>query len=122
MIDRKREALSANTYAARTVAGTVLFKLEQYSDAVEQTVRKPRLYELLQRRDPRALQDFCRETYEAHEEPRQGLKLPGGEPPFDSWLLLDTQGAAARHCSGCCCGPPGARQRADDRGLSCQGR
>ncbi len=91
--DRKREELSANTYAARTVAGTVLFKLEEYSDAVEQTARNPRLHELIQRRDTRALRDFCRETYEAYEEPRLGLKLPGGAPPFDSWLLLDRQGA-----------------------------
>jgi serine/threonine-protein kinase len=96
--DRKREELSANLYAARTVAGTVLFKLEQYSDAVEQTARDPRLPKLFQRRDTRALRDFCRKTLAAYDEPREGLRLPDGESPFDSWLLLDTQGAPLARC------------------------
>jgi serine/threonine-protein kinase len=102
--DREREELSANLYAARTVAGTVLFKLEQYSDAVEQTARDPRLPRLYQRRDTRALQDFCRKTLAAYDEPRQGLRLPDGESPFDSWLLLDTQGAPLARCPDA---PPG---------------
>ena len=90
--DRRREELSTNIYAARTVAGTVLFKLEEYSDALERAASSPRLREPLQRRDLPALQGFCREMYEAHEDPRLGLKLPGGESPFDSWFIVDAQG------------------------------
>jgi serine/threonine-protein kinase len=90
--DRRREELSTNIYAARTVAGTVLFKLEEYSDAIERAASSPRLREPLQRRDLPALQGFCREMYEAHEDPRLGLKLPGGESPFDSWFIVDAQG------------------------------
>ena len=90
--DRRREELSTNIYAARTVAGTVLFKLEEYSDAIERAANSPRLREPLLRHDLPALQGFCREMYEAHEDPRLGLKLPGGESPFDSWFIVDARG------------------------------
>lgn len=90
--DRRREELSTNIYAARTVAGTVLFRLEEYSDAIEWAAHVPRLRELLQRRDLPALQGFCREMYETHEDPRLGLKHPGGDSPFDSWFIVDAKG------------------------------
>ncbi|MFY0567998.1 serine/threonine protein kinase [Archangium lansingense] len=90
--DRRREELSTNIYAARTVAGTVLFRLGEYSDAIERAASAPRLRELLQHQNLPALQEFCREMYESHEDPRLGLKLPGGDSPFDSWFILDAQG------------------------------
>jgi serine/threonine-protein kinase len=98
--DRQREELSTNAYAARAVAGTVLFKLEEYSDAVEHAATRPRLIESLQRNDTKALQAFCEEMHAHHEDPSQGLKRSEGASPFDSWLLLSPQGKVLARSPG----------------------
>jgi serine/threonine-protein kinase len=90
--DRRTEELSTNVYAARALAGTVLFKLEESSDAVERAALSPRLAERLGRGDLGALQDFCRETFQAYERPGSGLKRPGGPSPFETWFILDARG------------------------------
>jgi serine/threonine-protein kinase len=90
--DRRREELGSNVYAARTVAAMVLFRLEEYSDIVEQAAADPRLRERLVHRDLPGLRDFCHKAYDISEEPRTGLRQPGGASPFDSWFLLDGKG------------------------------
>jgi serine/threonine-protein kinase len=90
--DRQREELSTNAYAAQALAGAVLFKLEEYSDAVGHAVTEPTLIEGLQRKDTAALQAFCKAMHARYDNPSQGLKRPGGVSPFDSWLLLGPEG------------------------------
>jgi serine/threonine-protein kinase len=91
---RQREELRTNMYAARTLAGMVLFHLRQSSDAVSQAAAAPRLREALKRRELPALQHFCRDTFEAYEDPRAGMKLTGKPSPFNYWFVLDTEGRA----------------------------
>ncbi|WP_395839266.1 protein kinase [Archangium violaceum] len=96
-LERRQEVLRANAYAARTVAGTVLFQLQEYGQAVERVAADTWLREVLKRGAPEALQLFVRTTYDIHEDPRNGLRVAGGPPPFESWLLLDSAGRVRAH-------------------------
>ncbi|WP_257459129.1 serine/threonine protein kinase [Archangium lipolyticum] len=90
--ERRQEVLRANAYAARTVAGTVLFQLAEYGQAVERVAAEDWTRELLKRGDPESLKLLVRTTYETHDDPRNGLRLPGGPSPFENWFILDAQG------------------------------
>ena len=58
--DLRRDALRVNVYATRQVAGTVLFALKEYADAIEHGAEEPALVTALQTRDAVALGDFCK--------------------------------------------------------------
>jgi len=90
--DRVREERVTNGYAARMVVSSVLLQLKDYSEAVERTARDARLARLLVRRDPPALESFCRETHAFYEDPAQGLKPPGRLFSFTHWFVLDVKG------------------------------
>lgn len=96
-LERRQEVLRANAYAARTVAGTVLFQLQEYGQAVERVAADGWLREVLKRGDPEALRLFVRTTYDIHDDPRNGLRVAGGPSPFEGWLLLDAEGLARAH-------------------------
>jgi hypothetical protein len=51
----KEDVLQADAYAARMAAGTVLFQLRQYADAVETAAKDPAMVERLERRGSPAL-------------------------------------------------------------------
>jgi serine/threonine-protein kinase len=92
--DLRTDALRVNVYAARHVAGAVLFELTQYSRSVERAAARPELVAALQARDPVALESFCRDGFMFYDDPRGGLKPSGADSPFDRWFILDTSGRA----------------------------
>lgn len=92
--DLRRDALHVNVYAARHVAGAVLFELTQYSRRVESAARRPELVAALQARDTAALQSFCEDRFRYYDAPHDGLKSSGANSPFDQWFILNTTGRA----------------------------
>jgi hypothetical protein len=92
--DRESEELSTNSYAARALAGTMLFQLRENSDAVERAAADPTLIDALQRRDLAALQDISSGLCAPYGEIRGGERRERCRPPFDYWFVLDAQGTA----------------------------
>jgi serine/threonine-protein kinase len=90
--DLRRDAQRVNLYAARLVAGAVLFELAQYSQGVEHAAARPELEAALQAGDARALEDFCRNGFAYYDDPRAGLKSSGADSPFVVWFVQDTSG------------------------------
>jgi serine/threonine-protein kinase len=91
--DRREEVLRANEYAARWVAGTVLFKLNSYHDAVAEAARDfpPELFTSLRGTEIRqgdGMEAYCQELQDRHGE------LGGGRTPFNGWFILDKEGKA----------------------------
>ncbi|MBN1206598.1 MAG: serine/threonine protein kinase [Myxococcaceae bacterium] len=93
-VDRRNEELSTNSFAARAMAGTVLFRLEQYSDAVARAAERAELAGALVRGELAALQDFCKALHWGYAEPRGEGELADDPAPFDYWFILDRQGTA----------------------------
>lgn len=94
--DLRRDALKVNLYAARLVAGAVLFELAQYHESVERAAARPELGAALQTRDAAALESFCREHFTFHDGPR-GAQAPGTGSPLQRCFVLDTTGRALAH-------------------------
>ncbi|MFL5359127.1 serine/threonine protein kinase [Archangium sp.] len=90
--DLRRDALRVNLYAARLVAGTVLFELAQYRQGVEHATAQPRLVAALQTRDAAALEAFCRDGFTYYDGPRGGLKSSDAGSPFSLCFVQDTAG------------------------------
>ncbi len=90
--DLRRDALRANLYAARLVAGAVLFELAQYRRGVERAAMQPELVAALQARDTAALESFCKRGFTYYDGPRGGLKSSAVDSPFDLCFILDTRG------------------------------
>jgi serine/threonine-protein kinase len=91
--DRREEVLRANEYAARWVAGTVLFKLNSYHDAVAEAARdfpSELVASLRQTGIPEggSMEVYCRELQGQHGD------LSGGRSPFNGWFILDKDGNA----------------------------
>lgn len=92
--DLRRDALRVNVYAARHVAGAVLFKLAQYRQTLESAAAQPELIAALQAHDDAALESFCKDGFTSYSSPRRGSKASGTGSPFDRWFILDTAGVA----------------------------
>ncbi|HYO59818.1 protein kinase domain-containing protein [Archangium sp.] len=90
--DLRRDALRVNLYAARLVAGTVLFELGQYRQGVERAAAQPQLVAALQSRDAAALESFCRHGFTYYDGPRGGLKSSDAGSPFALCFIQDTAG------------------------------
>jgi len=89
--DRREEVLRANEYAARWVAGTVLFKLNGYRDAVAKAAREfPRELlpllreEKIQKGGP--MEAYCDKLKTTHESIR------GENLVLQDWFVLDKDG------------------------------
>ncbi|MCP3144680.1 protein kinase domain-containing protein [Pyxidicoccus xibeiensis] len=95
--DLRHDALRVNLYAARLVAGTVLFELAQYRQGVERAAARPELGAALQAGDGRALESFCRERFTYHDGPRGGAARSDVAWPFQRCFILDTTGRALAH-------------------------
>ncbi len=90
--DRREEVLRANEYAARWVAGTVLFKLNSYHDIVAQAARDfpPELFASLPRKEIHvgdAMEGYCKDLVM-----RYGTS--GGRMQFHSFFLVGADGLA----------------------------
>ena len=79
----RRETRSMNEYAARAMAGAVLFQFAKYADHVEENVAS----------DPRVLAVVRREPCDVRNDGAETLLAPlGGGTRFDSISLFDAQG------------------------------
>lgn len=90
--DRREEVLRANEYAARWVAGTVLFKLNSYHDIVAKAAQDfpPELFASLPRKEVHigdAMEGYCKDLVH-----RYGSS--GGRLQFHSFFLLGADGLA----------------------------
>jgi hypothetical protein len=84
--DLRNEALRSNLYAARLMAGAVLFELAQYSQSVERAAAEPALVAALQQRDAAAMEAFCKDRFAYYDGPPGGLRSTG------ACFILDTAG------------------------------
>jgi tRNA A-37 threonylcarbamoyl transferase component Bud32 len=91
--DLRRDALRVNVYAARHVAGAVLFELAQYRQILERAAAHPELIAAFQTHDTATLQLFCKDGFASKDSPH-GLKPSGSGSPFIGWFIMDTDGAA----------------------------
>jgi serine/threonine-protein kinase len=103
----EEETLTANVYAARGVASTILWQMDRLSQPVLETATGPnQLADLLEChaaavkdqnttvRDQVRLKmhEFICAVAERYHDPTQVLGQPGAEPPFQTWHLLDQTG------------------------------
>jgi serine/threonine-protein kinase len=102
--DLRGDALRVNVYAARHVAGSVLFELTQYSWRVERAATRQEFVAALQARDTVALESFCRDEFTSYDDPHGGVMSSSTGLPFDRWLIQDTAGRAIA-----CWPPPSTR-------------
>lgn len=93
--DRRAEVLRDNEYAARWVAGTVLYKLREYHDAAVEAAGGlgPELIARLRDTDLEiqegdALERYCKDVHIRY------APAGNGTPPFASWFILDKNGKA----------------------------
>jgi serine/threonine protein kinase len=89
--DRREEVLRANEYAARWVAGTVLFKLSGYRDAVAKAATDfpPELFEKLRRSESREgdrMEAYCKELRSRYSA------LDSGQAALQDWFILGKDG------------------------------
>ncbi|MCP3101680.1 serine/threonine protein kinase [Myxococcus sp. K15C18031901] len=91
MHERRGEVLAADTHAALTAAGAVLYQLDTYRSAVEWAARLPAVADGLRRHDTDGLHEFLH-AMDLTAPPRHGLRLPDGGSPFSVWLVLDRDG------------------------------
>jgi predicted Ser/Thr protein kinase len=89
--DLRSEALRSNVYAARLMAGAVLFELAQYSQSVERAAAEPALVAALQERDAAAMEAFCKDRFTYYDGPPGGLRSSG------ACFILDTTGLGLAH-------------------------
>jgi len=89
--ERRGEVLAANTHAALTAAGAVLYQLDTYRTAVEWAARTPLVADGLRQDDTHGLHQFLY-IMDHTAPPRHGLRLPDGTSPFTVWLVLDRHG------------------------------
>jgi hypothetical protein len=87
----RNQALRGNVYAARLIAGAVLFELARYSHAVELAAAQPEFVAALQSRDPAELESFCRDLFENAGRPG-GLKPSRQGLAFHRLFIQDTAG------------------------------
>jgi eukaryotic-like serine/threonine-protein kinase len=90
--DRREEVLRANEYAARWVAGTVLFKLNSYHDIVTNAARDfpPELYATLRKNEIHkgdAVEKYCVDLL-------QRYGMPNGRAQFEGFFILGMEGQA----------------------------
>lgn len=88
--DRREEVLRANEYAARWVAGTVLFKLNSYHDVVAKAAREfpPEYFEVLRRGEVQqgnGLETYCKQVHAQHT----ALAGPSG---LQDWFVVSKDG------------------------------
>ncbi len=88
--DRREEVLRANEYAARWVAGTVLYKLNSYHDLVANAARDfpPELFASLRNKEVRLDDEmdlYCRDIFDRY-------RLPDGRTLFDTVFMRDAEG------------------------------
>lgn len=91
--DRREEVLRSNEYAARWVAGTVLYKLNSYHDIVAKAAREfpPELFASLRGKGVIGpgdeMERYCRKIVEHHASSAR-------RAPFDAFFIVDTDGRA----------------------------
>ena len=90
--DRREEVLRANEYAARWVAGTVLFKLNNYHDVVANAARDfpPKLFDALRKNEIHtgdAMEQYCVDLVNRHGTTR-------GRVAFGSFFIVGVEGQA----------------------------
>jgi tRNA A-37 threonylcarbamoyl transferase component Bud32 len=88
---RREEVLLANTHAALTAAGAVLYQLDAYRDAVEWAARDSAVIDGLRRKDTEALHRYLQQM-DVDATRQRGLRLRDGSSPFSVWLVLDGDG------------------------------
>jgi serine/threonine-protein kinase len=88
---RRSEVLAANTQAALTAAGAVLYLFDTYRDAVEWAARDAAVIDGLRRQDTEALRQYLQQM-DTDATRHHGLRLRDGGSPFASWLVLDKDG------------------------------
>jgi tRNA A-37 threonylcarbamoyl transferase component Bud32 len=88
---RREEVLAANTQAALSAAGAVLYQLEAYRDAVEWAARDSAAIDGLRREDTEALHRYLQQM-DGDATRQRGLRLRDGSSPFSVWLVLDRDG------------------------------
>jgi serine/threonine-protein kinase len=88
---RRAEVLAANTQAALTAAGAVLYLFDTYQDAVGWAARDAALIDGLRRQDSEALHRALPQL-DADATRLHGLRLRDGGSPFSVWLVLDRDG------------------------------
>ncbi len=89
--DRREEVLRANEYAARWVAGTVLFKLNSYRDIVVKAARDfpPELYPIIRKNEMHtgdAMEKYCIELLQRNTS-------SGGPIALETCLILGIDGS-----------------------------
>lgn len=81
---RRREVLTANTFAARAIAGTVLVKIREYGDTVAYEARNPNLVQALAEGDTATAQTICDAVQLRHVTETS---------PIVWWFVMDASGA-----------------------------
>lgn len=80
---RRGEVLTANMFAARAIAGTVLAQIREYADIIAEEAGDPRLAEAIMRNDDAQVQALCDAARERHAFVH---------PSWDLWFVTDADG------------------------------
>ncbi|NMO22742.1 serine/threonine protein kinase [Pyxidicoccus fallax] len=88
---RRAEVLAANTQAALTAAGAVLYLFDTWRDAVGWAARDAAVIDGLRRGDTEALHRYLQQM-DADATRLHGLRTREGGSPFSVWLVLDRDG------------------------------
>ncbi|MFP2934170.1 hypothetical protein ACLESO_55430, partial [Pyxidicoccus sp. 3LG] len=88
---RRAEVLAANTHAALTAAGAVLYQLDTYRAAVGWAARDAAVIDGLRRGDTESLHRYLQQM-DTDATRHHGLRLRDGGSPFSVWLVLDRDG------------------------------
>jgi hypothetical protein len=88
-----RAVQAGNAYAAQGVASTVLLQLRRLSNAVERTAEDDDLRQSLAENDPQGVKAAIERAMAFYNsDPRTRGNSNGGEPPFESWIVMNPNG------------------------------
>ena len=91
-LQRRKDLLRFNVYAAEGVGSTVLLELQHLASAVVAAAEDERVRDCLQKQDYDRLQQLFQEFHDKHADPSRGFVGPEGRPAFHSWHVLDGRG------------------------------